>query len=389
MDSKYNILEKVDVIIIGAGISGLHTGFKLASQGLSIKVFEAKEQVGGRIFSPSFDGSVSGFDIGPSWFWPGQSNIEGLVTELGLQDQVFTQYADGQEVYEPVHGTVRKGSFGISMQGAYRMKGGLATITESLKQHIDRLTDGSAIQTNAAVKRIKLESEQKLIEVAYDDVEGNEIINYSDKVVIAMPPRVAINNIKFTPSLSAQRTQEFGEVATWMAGHAKAVAVYDTPFWRNADLSGDAFSQRGPLSEIHDASPFDQKFTEAPNAKQHYALFGFFSTSPQNREDDIDKITAQIVDQLSRLFGDQASKPVQVLYKDWARDPLVATAKDQLIPNHHPMNSISSIVELDWQQKSELTSLIWSGTETAQGHYNGYIEGAIISSHAALAKLNT
>ncbi|MFS0906790.1 hypothetical protein AB3N02_27595 [Priestia aryabhattai] len=40
-----------------------------------------------------------------------------------------------------------------------------------------------------------------------------------------------------------------------MAGQAKAVAIYDRPFWRELGLSGFVSSWVGPLQEIHDASP--------------------------------------------------------------------------------------------------------------------------------------
>ena len=39
-----------------------------------------------------------------------------------------------------------------------------------------------------------------------------------------------------------------------MAGHAKFIALYERAFWREAGCSGTAMSQRGPLTEIHDAS---------------------------------------------------------------------------------------------------------------------------------------
>ncbi|KFA90172.1 hypothetical protein Q664_29805 [Archangium violaceum Cb vi76] len=42
--------------------------------------------------------------------------------------------------------------------------------------------------------------------------------------------------------------------ATWMAPHAKYVAVFDEPFWRRLGLSGEARSRVGPLAEVHDAS---------------------------------------------------------------------------------------------------------------------------------------
>ncbi|MFT6704932.1 MAG: monoamine oxidase, partial [Gammaproteobacteria bacterium] len=181
------------------------------------------------------------------------------------------------------------------------------------------------------------------------------------------------NTIAFTPDLSQGRKNELNEMATWMAGHAKAVIVYQAPFWKEMNLSGDVFSQIGPLSEIHDASPQNGEVA---------ALFGFFDTEPQQRIQTKAELDLSIVEQLTRIFGSVASQPLQILYKDWAKDDLVATQFDQKIATHHQMNRLSNIVEADWDQR-----LIWSGTEVAPSRFNGYIEGAIDASEAALVAL--
>jgi monoamine oxidase len=192
-------------------------------------------------------------------------------------------------------------------------------------------------------------------------------------VVLALPARVALETLSFQPELALDRQDDLNSVATWMAGHAKAIAIYERPFWREAGLSGDVISQLGPLSEIHDASAKDQKL---------YALFGFLSVPAKHRLGRESQIKQEIVGQLSRLFGSAAAKPLDLLYKDWAVDNLVATTLDQSLPNHHPLNNWKTTT--DWQ-----ASLIWSGSEAAQGPYNGYIEGALVASEQALAHLDS
>lgn len=355
-----------DVAIIGGGISGLHTAFSLLKQGRHCVVFEARDRLGGRIHS------VDGFDLGPSWFWPGQSNIESLVSELGLTEQVFSQYSKGDALFEPMSAQqpVQRGVRGISMQGSYRIDGGLGVIIQTLYKNIVDM--GGQVHLSSAVGSLALQSDGK-VRLSLKNGAAHDF----QRVVVAMPPRVAIETLTFSPSLNSERTGELKKVATWMAGHAKAVVVYDTPFWREQGLSGDVFSQRGPLSEMHDASLNH----ESNVGDSSYSLFGFFGTPPQHRASSKAEVDAQIVGQLTRIFGDAASKPKKILYKNWARDSFTATDSDQLIPNHHPMNNISHIVEPAWND-----ALIWSGTETAEGHYNGYIEGAVMASHRA-AKL--
>ena len=59
-----------------------------------------------------------------------------------------------------------------------------------------------------------------------------------------------------------------------MAGHAKFFAVYDSPFWRNNGLCGTAVSRKGPMAEIHDATPA---------AENQFVLFGFVGLNPAKR----------------------------------------------------------------------------------------------------------
>ncbi len=361
-------MKQVDVVVIGGGISGLHTAYELSKKGVSFKLFEARPRLGGRIYSPASKVADIACDLGPSWFWPGQTAIIKLVIELGFRHQIFEQFSQGDSLYEPMNSTLMRGVSGISMQGSYRIQGGLGMIIDALKVKIQNNSPLDSVSVGTRVRRIELRDHRtiKVVVEGDDDVEAT-------KVVVAMPPRVALQGIDFLPSLSEKRVNALKQVATWMAGHAKMVAIYESPFWREEGLSGDVISQVGPLSEIHDASPVDGEV---------FSLFGFFATPPQQRHRNKSIMDAKIIGQLTRLFGEKAASPMEIVYKDWARDVLTATDMDQLIPNHHASNL--------WDSKMEETfnnHLIWSGSESADGRYNGYIEGAISASYFALSQL--
>lgn len=158
---------------------------------------------------------------------------------------------------------------------------------------------------------------------------------------------------------------------TWMAGQAKAVAIYDWPFWREAGLSGQVTSWAGPLQEIHDASP----------DTGYGALFGFFGLPAKMRQElGEEHILRLVTDQLTRLFGPQAGKPTALLYKDWASDPETAVEEDAQPLTSFPDYGLPA-GKSTWEKR-----IIFAGTETAQGH-GGHLEGALQSAERAASEV--
>ncbi|XP_052266811.1 probable flavin-containing monoamine oxidase A [Dreissena polymorpha] len=93
-----NALE-VDVIVIGAGISGLTAAHTLLKKdpGLDVLVLEAKERVGGRTLTvdlKSRDGTDK-WDLGGQWVGRCQPHIMALLEELGIE--VYPQHIDGRK----------------------------------------------------------------------------------------------------------------------------------------------------------------------------------------------------------------------------------------------------------------------------------------------------
>ena len=82
------------------------------------------------------------------------------------------------------------------------------------------------------------------VEFERDGQRGTLVVS---SVILALPPRLLASTLRCIPALPATLLQHWHNAPTWMAGHAKLLALYSTPFWRAAGLSGGAVSQVGPL----------------------------------------------------------------------------------------------------------------------------------------------
>ncbi len=333
---------KTDIAIIGGGLSGLALARHLERAGHDYQLFEARTRLGGRIKTVEHGGA--GFDLGPSWFWPGQPRMAALATELGLE--VFDQYYVGELAFEDTQGQVSLGMGMSSMQGSWRLSGGMIGLINGLAAGLSdqRLHQGRAVQAVSGDGTLHFADGQTC---------------HADHIVLALPPRVAAGLLPEGDTLRPV----IEAIPTWMGGHAKFVAIYERPFWREAGLSGDAMSRHGPLVEIHDAS--------GAKADDPGALFGFLGVPAAHRAGADTAIVEAALAQLLRLFGPEAARPVQTAYQDWAQAPQTATSLDHAPLSHHPAYGLPPALEGMWGGHLHLCV-----TETAP-EMGGFLEGAL------------
>ncbi|HEX9653554.1 MAG TPA: protoporphyrinogen oxidase, partial [bacterium] len=77
-------LEK-DTLIIGAGISGLATAFRLQRTGLDILILEKSDHIGGAILSEQHDGFL--IDYGPNSTLDTSPKIRDFIKEVGVEER--------------------------------------------------------------------------------------------------------------------------------------------------------------------------------------------------------------------------------------------------------------------------------------------------------------
>ena len=84
-----------DIVVVGAGAAGLTAANELRRAGLSVAVLEARERVGGRLWTDVVDGQM--LELGGQWVSPDQSALIETIEDLGLE--TFSRYREGDSVY--------------------------------------------------------------------------------------------------------------------------------------------------------------------------------------------------------------------------------------------------------------------------------------------------
>ncbi|NMY08839.1 MULTISPECIES: flavin monoamine oxidase family protein [Pseudomonadota] len=361
-------MQHARIAIVGGGLSGLYAAALLEERGIhDYVVLEARETCGGRIVSwpdasrnhddGTAERSIMGrFDLGATWYWPAMHPaLQQLVQQLGLE--TVQQHEDGQMLIERsrAHAPSRVDGF-TSAPPALRLAGGMGALVDAIRARLpaDRLVHGRQVTG--------LRQHDDRIEVQTDNALGQAASYHVAHVLLAVPPKLAASTIEFTPALPDVLQRRWQACGTWMAPHAKYVAVYDAPFWREQGLSGEARSAVGPMGEIHDAS----------SNQGDAALFGFLGVPAQVRRQTPDAVLlAHCRAQFVRLFGDKAARPKAEFLKDWATDPYTAVAGDDNPDLNHPIPPPRSSTEGPWRNRIVGIASEWSP------NFPGYVAGAI------------
>jgi monoamine oxidase len=221
---------------------------------------------------------------------------------------------------------------------------------------------GSQVVLRSPVRRVEQGGRRVL-------VTSDRVVVEASHVIVAIPPVLA-RRIDFAPALPPARRRLLegivpGRLIKWEA-------VYDTPFWRDAGLSGQAVSDLGPANTT---------FDNTPPAGTPGVLFGFvggvqarrFGKRPraQRRE--------EVLTNFVSLFGDEAADPRASFELDWTREawtrgcPVGHTART-VLHRYGPL------------LRKRLGRVHWAGTETAT-YWNGYMDGAVRSGERAAGEV--
>jgi monoamine oxidase len=154
----------LDIVVIGAGLSGLTAAATLCNSGAKVQVFEAGTHIGGRIRAlrdPVSQHALA--DLGPTWVWPKYQPIAARwLEELGLS--TFEQFNEGDAVilgYGPA--PVRQPLPG--QDGMVRIVGGPTALIEASPTELAMPTFGQRLRLLEFLKLEKNKSPFSLVQV--------------------------------------------------------------------------------------------------------------------------------------------------------------------------------------------------------------------------------
>jgi monoamine oxidase len=345
----------VDVVIIGAGLSGLTAAYTLHKRGsVTYKVVEARDRVGGRIYTVAGSQNLAAFDLGPTWIWPHHRHVLAQADELGIER--FPQFERGYALFERGPGFAPQ-RFLPEGQGAeaQRLVGGIAALTDRLRA---LLHDGSVICDQPVYKI----SEQPDGVIVFAHTQAGDVAYRAQHVVVTLPPRLAIQTIEYEPVLPPEVVSAMQNTQTWMGQAMKALLVYDCPFWREEGLSGLGVSYTGPVQQFHDASPADSSAG---------ALFGWLSNQSSGRKMSQPQRQEEIVRQAVRMFGPEAAEVRYYSDLNWAEEPFTTLPQEGSQPEGEDPHYGHFLLQMP-QFNGRLH---WAATEVSPVN-GGYLDGS-------------
>ena len=384
---------RTDVVVVGAGATGLTAATRLRESGLAVIVLEARDRVGGRLLTDEIDGQM--YEVGGQWVSPDQSALLETLSDLGLE--TYERYRDGESVYVDRAGEARRftgdifpagpeteaeiarlielldelvaeidaaapwshprardldhisfeawlaqqsdneeardnialfvagamltkpahafsllqallmaasaGSFSNLVDADFildrRVVGGLQQVPLRLAEKLG----GDIVRTSQIVRRVDWTDESVTVSTDSLAIEARQVI-------VAVAPNLW-SRIDYNPPLPRlhQQLQQHQSLGLVIKVHAS----YDRPFWRDAGLSGTAFS---PYQLVHEA------YDNSNHGESRGTLVGFVSDEKADALFGLstEERKARILDSLASYYGPEALAPVVYYESDWAAE---------------------------------------------------------------------
>lgn len=371
-----------DILVLGAGIAGLAAARTLTDKGLSVIVLEARDRIGGRMWTDSSLGLP--LDLGASWIHGVSGNpITKLAKQFGaktvptddengiafaadgsaLPDDEFTRMeALFEDIYEEVASMQEDTDEDMSLQEAFNEVLASRDLSEEDLRRLNYYAYlGTALEYGADMKDLSLwewdqdeefGGEEVIFPGGYNQItdglaqgldirlgEVVKIVRYgddgvevetsagvfvADKAVVTFPLGVLKQaSVKFEPPLPESKQAAIERLGMGVLN--KVYLKFPETFW---DESIETISYMGEeLGEWNDWLSFVPFTGEPVLMAFHGGEKGF---AIENLSDD--EIRAGAMKTLRVMFGDDIPEPEGMLVTRWGKDPFAFGAYSHIPP---------------------------------------------------------
>jgi monoamine oxidase len=210
-------------------------------------------------------------------------------------------------------------------------------------------------------KRVVLEAPVRSIRTAHGEivVTSGRLEVHAKRAIVAMSPVMA-GRIAYGPKLPSRHAALRQRMQ--MGNLTKVAAIYPTPFWRAAGLSGQSVTDVGPATTTFDNTP--------PSGSPGI-LFGFVGGSEHDgwAAKGAAERKAAVLAGWRNLFGDEVLGPRDYFEMDWTEEEWTrgcpaAFSGPQTLRRYGPA------------LRAPAGRVHWAGTETSD-YWAGYMDGAV------------
>ena len=341
------------ILIIGAGLSGLVTAYRLKNKGIPFKILEARSRIGGRINTVvTFENTL--VEMGATWFNEQHKHLIALLEEFEIP--LFEQFMNDAVFFQRSPTSPTETIQIPSESPSYRISGGTSNLIDILYQKLD----ANDVLLNQTVTEIKWNNNTFQV-IAKETFEAK-------KVVLAIPPKLWAKRISFEPSLPDNLIKIANQTHTWMEDSIKIALTYNQPFWELENIPSSLFSNVGPITEFYDHCDYK---------REKFALCGFINsyfkklTEAERRE--------LVLTQITSVFGHKALEFTDYQECIWSEEEFTFEATEEFLYPHQ--NNGNPVFRKSYFGDNLLISSSEVALETP-----GYMDGAVQIGNATAEK---
>ncbi|MFD3374999.1 MULTISPECIES: flavin monoamine oxidase family protein [unclassified Streptomyces] len=290
----------LDVVVIGAGAAGLSAARVLADAGKRVTVVEARDRIGGRLWTQPDAMSVP-IELGAQFIHEPNASTWKLVRSQGLKTHTHAHTLSRTRVGAPWKKDTIERPYNFQVIGGY-------------KQILAPLAHKLSIRFNTVVRRVEHTPGRVVV---HAERQGRRVTYRARAAVVAVPVAVlAADAVEFSPALPKEKTDAFKAVPHFAI--SKVLMEFDRPvFPEDAD-------------HVVEADVPWWLMNAAMGQPRHSGRIVFAGAE----EDEAERLLAlparkrhrEFLEVVRGIAGDRSLTPVKVMEHEWAKDPFARAA---------------------------------------------------------------